>query len=39
MEREKRDEVAMLNELKEGEMRNMRAIWQAKTNELLEEVC
>lgn len=38
MEKDKRHEIAMLNELKDGELKNMKSVWQSKTNELLEEV-
>ena len=37
-EEEKQAELAKLTELKEDEIRNLKAIWQAKTNELLDEV-
>lgn len=38
MEKDKRNEIAMLNELKDGELKSMKSVWQGKTNELLEEV-
>ena len=38
MEAEKRDEIDMLNKLKDQELKNLKTIWQTKTNELLDEV-
>lgn len=38
-EEEKRIEIDRLNELKDQEIKNLKSIWQSKTNELLEEVC
>jgi hypothetical protein len=35
---EKRLEINRLNDLKEQEIKNLKTIWQTKTNELLEEV-
>jgi len=37
-EEEKSSELEQLTNLKEEEIRNLKTIWQAKTNELLEEV-
>ena len=37
-EEEKRIEIDRLNELKDQEIKNLKSIWQSKTNELLEEV-
>jgi hypothetical protein len=38
MEAEKRDEIQMLNTLKDQELKSLKTVWQTKTNELLEEV-
>jgi hypothetical protein len=35
---ENRLEIERLNNLKEQEIKNLKSIWQTKTNELLEEV-
>lgn len=37
-EEEKRLELENLNALKDEEIRNLKSVWQAKTNELLDEV-
>jgi hypothetical protein len=37
-EEERRAELDNLNKLKEDELRNLKLIWQTKTNELLNEV-
>lgn len=37
-EEEKRSELEKLESLKDEELRNLKTIWQAKTNELLDEV-
>ena len=38
MEASKRDEIDMLNKLKDQELKNLKTVWQTKTNELLDEV-